>query len=73
MGSAADRIDKIREERIPDNPDIPADDQQAILDFSDELYLRNSEYSDHRHEKLLRQLVLISEGISHASFIQFTR
>jgi len=67
MGSAADRIDTIRTDRIPDNDAISDADQQAILDFSDELYLRSSEYSDHRHEKLLRQLVLIAEGVGGLS------
>jgi integrase len=63
MGSAADRIETIRTDRIPDNPDLSTTDQDALLEFSDELYLRNAEYSDHRHEKLLRHCVLIAEGV----------
>ena len=63
MGSAADRIDTIRTDRIPDNPDLSTPDQDALLEFSDELYLRNAEYSDHRHEKLLLHCILIAEGV----------
>jgi hypothetical protein len=63
MGSAADRIDGIRTDRIPDNPELTTDDQEALLEFSDDLFLRTSDYSDHHHEELLRHLVLIAEGV----------
>lgn len=63
MGTAADRIESIRNDRIPDNEDITSIDQKALLEFSDELFLRSAEYSDHRHEKLMRHCILIAEGV----------
>lgn len=62
MGSAADRIDTLREDRIPDSAEISAADEDALFEFSDELFLRKSEYSDHRHEKLLRHCVRMAEN-----------
>lgn len=38
-------------------------DAEALLEFSDQLFLRSSEYSDHRHEKLLRHLTLLAENV----------
>jgi len=61
MGTAADRIDTLREDRIPGSAEISVADENALLEFSDELFLRKSEYSDHRHEKLLRHCVRMAE------------
>lgn len=38
-------------------------DREILLDFSDELYLRKSQYSVHRHEKLLRHCVRMAEHV----------
>ncbi|MFD1565604.1 tyrosine-type recombinase/integrase [Haloarchaeobius amylolyticus] len=42
---------------------ISDEDKDALLEFSDELYLRNNEYSDHRHNKLLRHCVIMAEQV----------
>lgn len=58
-------IEALRE-RIKENGDgakISDADRDILLDFSDELYLRKSQYSDHRHEKLLRHCVRIAEHV----------
>jgi len=38
-------------------------DQQALIDFSDEIRLRGKEYSDYRHLKLLRHNTRIAEEV----------
>ena len=38
-------------------------DREALLEFSDRLALLRSEYSVHRHEKLLRHCTIISENV----------
>lgn len=58
-----DQIDNIREERLVENEALSAADAEAILEFSDELFLRKSDYSDARHVKLLRHCVLMAEGV----------
>lgn len=40
-------------------------DRATLLAFSDRLGLLSSEYSDHRHDKLLRHLIRISEHTEH--------
>jgi integrase len=40
-----------------------AADRDALLDFSDRLELHGSEYSVHRHEKLLRHCTIAAEGV----------
>lgn len=61
--TASKRVETLREERIPENASLSDADQTALLNFSDELYLRGSEYSDHRHEKLLRHCVRMAESV----------
>lgn len=39
------------------------EDREALLEFSNELKLRGKEYSDHRHEKLLRHNTRIAEEV----------
>jgi len=55
-----DRLESLRE-RIDEAEEIDPADQERLREFSDELYLRSSEYSDHRHEKLLRHCVIMAE------------
>ncbi|PSQ17360.1 hypothetical protein BRD00_07865 [Halobacteriales archaeon QS_8_69_26] len=42
---------------------MDGDDTEALIRFSDELDLLQSEYSDHRHIKLLRHCTRISEEV----------
>ena len=44
-------------------PRIRDDDAEALLEFSKQLDLLSSEYSDYRHEKLLRHCVIMAEQI----------
>lgn len=58
------RRSNIGEETPADNaPTISDDDAEALLKFSRQLDLLNSEYSDYRHEKLLRHCVIMAEEI----------
>jgi len=50
-------------ERIEDSVDISESDSEILLEFSDRLDLLKSEYSDFRHEKLLRHCVRIAEEV----------
>jgi len=62
MGDAADRIETLRD-RIESSEEMDDDDREALLAFSDELFLRASQYSDHRHEKLLRHCTRMAEEV----------
>lgn len=56
-------IENLRE-RIANSRDLTDDDREILLRFSDRLdILGKSEYSDHRHEKLLRHLTLMAENV----------
>lgn len=55
-------IETLRD-RIQDSSEISDEDRKALIDFSDTLYLLKSEYTDHRHEKLLRHCTRISEEV----------
>lgn len=46
-----------------DGPRISEDDAKVLLEFSNQLYLLNSVYSDSRHEKLLRHCVIMAEEV----------
>ncbi|MCQ4334363.1 site-specific integrase [Natronomonas sp. F2-12] len=46
-----------------DYPRIRDDDAEALLEFSKQLDLLSSEYSDYRHEKLLRHCVIMAEQV----------
>lgn len=46
-----------------DYPRISDEDAEKLLEFSKQLDLLNSEYSDYRHEKLLRHCVIMAEEI----------
>lgn len=42
---------------------IERDDAEALLEFSKQLDLLNSEYTDYRHEKLLRHCTILAEQV----------
>ncbi|CAI50041.1 integrase family protein [Natronomonas pharaonis DSM 2160] len=46
-----------------DYPQISDEDAEALLEFSKQLDLLSSEYSDYRHEKLLRHCVIMAEQV----------
>ncbi|EMA47926.1 tyrosine-type recombinase/integrase [Halococcus saccharolyticus] len=50
-------------ERIETGDEISDSDSEVLLRFSDELRLRGAEYSDHRHEKLLRHCTIMAEEV----------
>ena len=50
-----------------DYPRIRDDDAEALLEFSKQLDLLSSEYSDYRHEKLLRHCVIMAEQVGGLS------
>lgn len=67
-----DPIERLRlrieesEQYVQDEDDaspISDADKQALLDFSDELYLMPEEYGEHRHNKLLRHCVILAEQV----------
>ena len=62
MGDPGSQIETLRE-RIETSEEIAAADREALLDFSDELYLLQTEYGDHRHLKLLRHCTRIAEHV----------
>jgi integrase len=61
MKDAGRNIEALREKiDAGERGGCPAD-RSALLTFSDQLELLSSEYSDHRHEKLLRHCTIIAE------------
>ncbi|EMA39125.1 tyrosine-type recombinase/integrase [Halobiforma nitratireducens] len=56
------RIDSLRD-RAETGGDIGDRDRELLLEFSDTLDLLAQEYSDHRHEKLLRHCVIMAEEL----------
>lgn len=48
-------------DRIDGSDDISEEDQKLLLEFSDELDLLKSKYTDHRHNKLLRHCTIMAE------------
>ena len=61
MGSPENQLETLRE-RIETSADISDDDRDVLVEFDDALTLLNSEYSTHRHLKLLRHVTIIAEG-----------
>lgn len=53
------RIESLRS-RIQSSDTIDPDDRDALMEFSDELRFRKSEYSDGRHVKLLQHLTVLA-------------
>lgn len=62
MTDPRSNIETLRD-RISTSDELSDADREALLEFSDELYLRTSQYSDHRHEKLLRHCTIIAETV----------
>lgn len=56
------RITTLRQ-RIDSSQEISDDDRDVLLEFSRQLDLLRSEYSDYRHEKLLRHCTRMAENI----------
>ncbi|ARS89945.1 tyrosine-type recombinase/integrase [Natrarchaeobaculum aegyptiacum] len=57
-----DRIDNLRD-RIEDSDEIAERDRELLLAFSDRLDLLAQQYSDYRHEKLLRHCTIMAEEL----------
>jgi integrase len=50
-------------DRVEESNDIKPEDKEVLLAFSDRLDLLKSEYTDHRHNKLLRHCTIIAEEV----------
>lgn len=61
-GEPRSRIEALRQ-RIEDSEAISDDDRENLLEFSRQVDLLSSEYSDLRHEKLLRHCTRIAENV----------
>lgn len=66
MIDARSKVGSLRQ-RIQESDDISDADRELLLAFSDRLDLLKSEYSDHRHEKLLRHCVRLAEEVGGLS------
>ena len=55
------------QDRIEESNDIKPEDKEVLLEFSDRIDLLKSEYTDHRHNKLLRHCTIISEEVGGLS------
>jgi integrase len=62
MTDPGDQINTLRD-RIRESEEMTDEDRDALLDFSDQLYLLQTEYSDHRHLKLLRHCTRMAENV----------
>jgi len=62
MENTRDKLDRLRE-RIESSDEISDDDRELLLRFSDRLDLLKSEYSDMRHDKLLRHCTRMAENV----------
>lgn len=51
------------QDRIAESDDISSRDKELLLEFSDRIDLLKSEYSDHRHNKLLRHCAIMAEEV----------
>ncbi|MFD1512488.1 tyrosine-type recombinase/integrase [Halomarina rubra] len=60
MAAPSEAIERLRE-RAETSADLVEADRDVLIRFSDELFVRSVNYSDHRHEKLLRHCVRIAE------------
>ena len=66
MIDARSKVGSLRQ-RIQESDDISDADRELLLAFSDRLDLLKSEYSDHRHEKLLRHCVRLAQEVGGLS------
>jgi len=62
MADPGSQIETLRE-RIEESDEISDDDREALLEFSDELFVLQTEYGDHRHLKLLRHSTRMAEHV----------
>ncbi|WP_248895372.1 tyrosine-type recombinase/integrase [Haloplanus halobius] len=62
MSDPGAQIETLRD-RIEASDKISDTDRSALFDFSDELYLLQTKYSDHRHLKLLRHCTRMAEHV----------
>ncbi|MDS0243042.1 MULTISPECIES: tyrosine-type recombinase/integrase [unclassified Haloferax] len=62
MSDTRAKVESLRE-RIQDSNEISEEDREALLQFSDTIYLLKSEYTDYRHDKLLRHCTRIAEQV----------
>jgi len=62
MKNNRDNLDRLYE-RIESSDDLTDDDRDILLQFSDRLSLLRTEYTDHRHEKLLRHCTIMGEKV----------
>ena len=62
MADGATRVESLRD-RIEESEEVSEADRTALIDFSNELKLRNKEYSDYRHSKLLRHNTIMAEKV----------
>ena len=66
MSNQRQQIENLRE-RIEESDAITADDRELLLAFSDRMELLKSEYTDYRHNKLLRHTTRIAENVGGLS------
>lgn len=62
MTDPASQLETLRD-RIKTSEAVSEADREALLDFDDTLTLLNSEYSEHRHLKLLRHVTILAEEV----------
>ena len=62
MTDPATQIENMRE-RIETSDEISDADRELLIEFSDELYLLQTKYSDHRHLKLLSHCTNMAETV----------
>lgn len=62
MPNIRKQIKNLRD-RVEESNDIKSEDKEVLLAFSDRLDLLKSEYTDHRHNKLLRHCTIIAEEV----------
>ena len=62
MSDTRVKVESLRE-RIRGSNEISEEDREALLQFSDTIYLLKSEYTDYQHDKLLRHCTRIAEEV----------
>ncbi len=66
MDKIREKVDTLRE-RIRESEEISDADAEVLIKFSNRMDLLKSEYSDHRHEKLLRHCLRMAEEVGGIS------
>jgi integrase len=62
MASPRKQIENLQE-RIRTSTEISDPDRELLIEFSDQMDLLKSEYTDHRHDKLLRHCTIMAEEV----------